>query len=79
MGEEGIFLKDRIHFPLIGRKIIDLDSIKINLATTGFLKPTDNPECSGFSASAGTKECNKFIFAYIEVDIVQCFCTIVVF
>jgi len=78
MGKERVLLKNRIDFPFIRRKIIDSDPIKKDFTTTGFFKPTNNPESRGFSTPARPKEGQKFILSNIKVDVIQCFGAVVV-
>jgi hypothetical protein len=70
MRKEGVFLENRIYLPLIGRKIINFNSVEKNFSPAGRFKAANNPEGSGFSTPTGPKEGQKLVFSDIKIDVV---------
>ena len=71
MREQRILLKHRVDVPLVGRKSVDALSVKDDVAAFGFHESADNAQRGGLSAAAGTEDSNKFLFADVEVDMVE--------
>ena len=71
MGEQRIFLKHRIDVSLVGRKSVDTRSVKNHIAALRLDKASDNTQCRGFSAAAGTQNRYKFFFMDVEINMVQ--------
>ena len=71
VGEKSVFLKNGIDLAFIGRGRHNIFAFKQEGSAGRILKAADDAKGSSFTASAGAKQRNEFLFANIEVDILQ--------
>ena len=71
MGEQGVFLKDRIDGPLIRRDRIHPHAVEQHITRGGRLKTTDDAQSGGLAASTGTKQREEFLIIDIQVDVIK--------
>ena len=71
VGEESIFLENRIDVSLVGRKVIDYLILKENCTLVGSFKSADNTKGCGFAASGRAEKRYEFLISNVEVDIVK--------
>ena len=71
VGEQGVFLKDRIDGPLVGRDRIHPHAVEQHIARGGRLKTTDDAQGGGLAASTGAKQREEFLIIDIQVDVIK--------
>ena len=71
VGKQGILLEYRVHRPFMGRNSINPHTVKKNIARGGRLKTTNDSECGGLAAPAGTQQCEEFLVVDIQIDSIQ--------
>ena len=71
MGEQRIFLENSIDLPLVGRHIVDPDTIEQHITACGLEKSGDDPQRGGFSAAGGTQQRQEFAVIEIEINVIQ--------
>ena len=67
MGEQRVFLEYGVQLAFIWRKAGDILAVKDDRALIRPFESADNPERCGFTAAAGSKQCDKCIFLYGKI------------
>ena len=73
MREKRIFLKDSVHAPFMGRKIVDPFPEKDHIPFIGRIKAPDQTEGGRFSAAGRSEKSQKLVIINIKADIIQYF------
>ena len=71
MGKQGILLENRVDVPLVRRQTVDALAVKNDVAAFRLQKSADDPQRGGFAAAAGTEDRHKFLFADVQVDMIE--------
>ncbi len=71
VGKKGVALKDGVDLPLVGRKIVDALSLKINITLIRIDEAPDNAQGRRLSTTGGAEQCDKLLVFHIEAHIVQ--------
>ena len=67
VGEQGVFLKDGVDLPFIGRNVINPHTVEQNVSRRGRREAADDPQRGGFAAPTGAKQCEEFLIIDIEI------------
>ena len=71
MGEERVFLKDRIHRALIGGQRADVFAVEQDFSAGGHIEARDHAERSGLAAAGRAEQRNEFALADVQIHVVD--------
>ena len=57
MGEQGVFLKNRVKLPAVRRQLVDILTVKDNIPGIRSFKTSQYTQNRGFPAAAGAQQC----------------------
>ena len=71
MGEQGVFLENRVHLPLVGREIRNIFIVKKHIPRVRPDEPGDGAQDRGLAAARGAQEGDELPIVYLQVEATQ--------
>ena len=70
VGEEGVFLENRVYLSLVGGNIADFLTVEVKVSAVCRFKAANDTKGGGFTASRRAEKCDKFFISDVKIHIV---------